>query len=505
MSTLSELLPAGGGGQNQVEFTASGTLPNGKPVILKSDGTVEVVEETTTSVSESIPSGSEIVFRSIATEYVSVAFDPNNASKFILAYKDFGNGTYDGLVMMGTISGSSISFGTAVTFDNSQISMPHIAFDPNNTNKFVVAYGGYNDKLRAIVGTISGTSISFGSYAELGTAQRTVRGLTMDANTAGKFIVLYTDYGNSGYTTLVVGTISGTSISYGTPAVAYTSTTYAGGVKFDPNTAGKFVVVYMGSPSSNDYGVAKVGTVSGTSISLGTAYVFQSDDCQDMTLDFDPSTTDKFVVAYRSRPSPWHGAARVGTISGTTISFGTKVTFDTTRVQKVSMAFDAKNTNTGKLAIFYTDADNGMVGKAVVGTVSGTSISFGTPTSIYSGYLFSTALAFDPANQGRFVMAYIDRYSSRYGRIKLGQMGYTNTTTNMTTSNLLGISAEAAASGATAKIDTWGGINESQSGLTIASDYYVQGDGTLSTTSTAPAQQIGKAVSATTINMRDLT
>ena len=32
MSNLSELLPAGGAGKN-VDFVASGTLPNGKPVI----------------------------------------------------------------------------------------------------------------------------------------------------------------------------------------------------------------------------------------------------------------------------------------------------------------------------------------------------------------------------------------------------------------------------------------------------------------------------------------
>ena len=40
MSNLSELLPTGGG-QNAVDFVASGTLPNGKAVILKADGTVE--------------------------------------------------------------------------------------------------------------------------------------------------------------------------------------------------------------------------------------------------------------------------------------------------------------------------------------------------------------------------------------------------------------------------------------------------------------------------------
>jgi hypothetical protein len=41
--------------------------------------------------------------------------------------------------------------------------------------------------------------------------------------------------------------------------------------------------------------------------------------------------------------------------------------------------------------------------------------------------------------------------------------------------------------------------------LTIASDYYAQADGTISTTSTSPAQLIGKAISATQINIKDYT
>ena len=60
MSNLSELLPSGAG-QNQVEFVASGALPNGQPVILKANGQVEVVADS--SIAESIPAGSEAVLR----------------------------------------------------------------------------------------------------------------------------------------------------------------------------------------------------------------------------------------------------------------------------------------------------------------------------------------------------------------------------------------------------------------------------------------------------------
>ena len=77
--------------------------------------------------------------------------------------------------------------------------------------------------------------------------------------------------------------------------------------------------------------------------------------------------------------------------------------------------------------------------------------------------------------------------------------------TNLTATNLLGIAAGAILDTATGTINTWGSRNEVQSGLTIASDYYAQEDGTITTTSTSPAQLLGKALSATQINIKDYT
>lgn len=52
-------------------------------------------------------------------------------------------------------------------------------------------------------------------------------------------------------------------------------------------------------------------------------------------------------------------------------------------------------------------------------------------------------------------------------------------------------------------LPTGGGINEAQSGITIASNYYVQADGSIATT--VSDVEIGQAISATTINIRNLT
>ena len=62
------------------------------------------------------------------------------------------------------------------------------------------------------------------------------------------------------------------------------------------------------------------------------------------------------------------------TVSGTSISFGTPVVFEAAETDGISIVYD---TNAQKIVIAYRDAgDSNGYGKAIVGTVSGTSISF---------------------------------------------------------------------------------------------------------------------------------
>ena len=106
--------------------------------------------------------------------------------------------------------------------------------------------------------------------------------------------------------------------------------------------------------------------------------------------------------------------------------------------------------------------------------------------------------AFD-SNASSVVIAYKDTGNSNYGT----SVVFKTVTQNV--SDFIGITAGAISDTATGTINTWGSLNEVQTGLTIASDYYVQGDGTITTTSTSPAQLIGKAISATQINIKDYT
>jgi hypothetical protein len=167
LSNLSELLPSGGA-QNVVEFVASGTLPNGKPVILNSNGTVTAVAESSGTGAVIPASSSPQALSAYQDAWFSIAFSPNSANVFVLAYRETSGGSRRGSCVIGTVSGTSISFSSVFVFNSNDSIYMDIAFDPSNPTTFALAY---TDKVNnsnfagtVRLGTISNNnSISYGS------------------------------------------------------------------------------------------------------------------------------------------------------------------------------------------------------------------------------------------------------------------------------------------------------------------------------------------------------
>ena len=478
MTNLTDLLPAGAGGK-QVSFTASGTLSSGQTVALQSDGTVTAIATSGASV------GSGTVFESADSSYVSATFD-SNSNKVVISYQDSGNSNY-GTAVVGTVSGTSITFGTPVVFESANAYDQSITFD-SNANKVVICYvdAGNSSRGTAIVGTVSGTSISFGTASTFNTGVTTQTTATFDSN-ANKIVVAYRDNGNSSYGTAAVGTVSGTSISFGSETVFQSATTTELSATFDTNS-NKVVITYKNGGNSN-YGTAIVGTVSGTSISFGTAVAFESATTTYTSATFD-SSSNKIVIAYRDGGNSGNGTAIVGTVSGTSISFGSAVVFQSSDTEYISATFDSSN---NKVSISYKDNGN-TKGKAIVGTVSGTSISFGTAVEYESSSSPQwISSAFD-SNAGSVAIAYKDTGNSNYGTAVVLQ------TVTKNVADFIGIADAAISDTASGNITIKGGIAANGlSSLTPGSTYYVQDDGTLSTTSSSVTA--GKALSATSINL----
>jgi hypothetical protein len=485
MSNLSELLPTGGG-QNAVDFVATGTLASGQTVALKSDGTVVAVVET--SVSQSVGSPTTYMFNSALEN--QACYDTVN-NKVIVSFVSAGSPS----AVVGTVSGTSISFGSVVNLPGGSGEYLVCAFD-TNSNKVVFSFtAAVNSNYgTSVVGTVSGTSISFGSTVVFNSGSTYYCKTTFDS-TNNKVVVIYQDVSNADRGTAIVGTVSGTSISFGSEVVFNTGTQGQGqDIVFDP--ASEKVVLLYGNVSNGQYGTACIGTVSGTSISFGTAVIFASNATYGISADYD-STSDKIIIAIRHNPGTITGSAFFGTVSGTSISFSAKSTFDAANVDYLSLTYDPFS---DKFVIFWRDPSSPYQGRARPGTVSVSSLTLENEVTFESGGTAYIGSVFDP-DTNQIVVAFKDEGNSNYGKALM----FRNASTSSNNTSFIGITAEAISNAATGAVNVYGGINEAQSGLTIASDYYVQTDGTLTTASASPAVKVGQAISATTINMMDLT
>ena len=429
------------------QFVASGVLSTGDAVVVNSDGTVSVIGSSGSNLSPSPISSSVATFNAGGTtQNIKVSSDPNNSGKFVVIYKDLANSGY-GTAVVGTVSGASISFGSEVVFRSGEIAGCDLSFDPNTSNKFVVTYQA-NDApyyCSVKVGTISGTTISFGS--EYTVSDSNLPLVAFDPSSANKFVFAYSDASYVGKA--LIGTVSGTSISFGSASTYESSAVYQNTIAADPNNAGKFIVAYQDSNNSS-YGTAVVGTISGTSISFGTSSVFNSGNTASFSSAFDPNNSGKLAISYRNYANSQYGTAVIGTVSGSSVTFGSPVVFNAGQTEVTSVSFDENNNNV--FAVGYEDIADSYYGKAVFGTISGTSVSFSNEVAFNEARTDFLSIAFDPNQTSSLFIAYRDGADSSKGKAILA------TATNLTSENYIGTAATGAPDGKAAKINIKGAV-----------------------------------------------
>lgn len=484
-TTAASITAAGVGGGGAYDFVASGAISSGDVVVLNNDGTVSVAGNIYTAIDPptvGTPVAHGVTIGNLAP---AAAYDTTN-QKVVIVYDD---GTSNSKAVVGTINGASITFGTPATFYASGTNQSYsfaVAFDPS-TSKVVIA-GSLDFNLRSVVGTVSGTSISFGSSTIVSSGNGNTDVSIVSVNDGGKVVFAWRDSATTyGYSR--VGTISGTSISFGT-AVAYNSASSFGNrIVYDSN-ANKLVVCYENASTSR--GVANIGTVSGTSISFGYTVEFSNGSSIQggsnnmfMGAVFD-NNANKVVVFYRDGSN--NGLAAVGTVSGTSTSWGTPVTIATGQFPSdMSAAFD---NNANQVGFFWRGTSG--YGRLILGEVGGTSITLGTEVVFENALTSYISSCFDSA-QNKFSVTYRDEGNAN----ALTTAVVTASTESSTANNWIGISTEAIADTATGPVTIRYGTNDQQTGLTIGSTYYVADDGSLTTTDTG--RKIGKALATDTL------
>ena len=482
----------------KVYAVASGALGNGKAVIVNSDGTVTKVQIVSSSVSAS--TGSTSTFESARCDSMDATYDTVRDRIFIV-FRDSANSNY-GTGVVGTVSGTSISFGTPVVFNSANSSFMRTGFstqdiDGNSHNKCIIIYrdagnSGYGNAIGATIA--ADDSVAFTSENQWSNNEAVEEiDLAMDTSDSAFGVITYKSSSDDQGNAQVLG-VSSSSLNSYTHSAFNAQETNSSSIAYDASL-NKFIIAYSDGGSS-DRGEAVIATRSSTSLSYTGTTTFDSGSsgkyASSIRVTGDGSGT--IVIGYQNYASSNRPHIIAATTDGSSFSFGSRVSCNSEGSSEVNTV--DYNPDTGKYTYAF-GTDTGP-GKYVIATLSGTTISISSVVQFENGNVqdgLQVGVAYTEGGQQVFCFA--DAQTA--GKAFILQGAYTKNTPNLTSENYIGITPSAYPDGAAVEIQTKGAVNEEQSGLTAGQSYYVQTDGTLSTTAGDPSVFAGTAVSATKI------
>lgn len=200
-------------------------------------------------------------------------------------------------------------------------------------------------------------------------------------------------------------------------------------------------------PNGSSVIVNTAGTVSiveDSDIAFGDeTHVTSSTNGVYMATCFD-GVNNRFVIVYIDNNDSSYGKAVVGEVDGTSITFGTPVNFNAGDTGYIDV--DYNRTDPSKVVIcFRNQAATGNPGQAIVGVITGNSIAFGTAVT-YSGSYASWANKIthigNPAN--KFVIVYREiTNNSNDGMAVVATVSGTNTISFLSPVQFLNASSQA--------------------------------------------------------------
>ena len=499
-ANLTNLPPAGG----SIVGVSSGSITGGKGVIVAADGKLMAASGTnevfgTNTVADTQNGG------------FAATYD-TTANKHVLFYRDGGDSN-KGKVVVGTLSGTTITWGVAVEWDSGPVKVFSAIYDPQN-NKVACLYSDDDDsnKGKVCIGTVSGTTVTMGASIDVFGDHIQHGWLTYCANSDHNYaaVATYQSSPYHGYCRIgKYSTNSGGSTTWPNSPVIYDDSSRAICTTccWD-STANKLVIAY-GRYNSTERGTIIAGTIASDAVTFGTSQVFDTSRTDRLdNVIHNPDTGKNMIVWVEgSNGTNYHTMAREATLSGTTFTFGSEyfvgrdaegalVTTNT-----CSVAYD---TSAKKYMIIYAQTAAGVTEgfSAILDIASDGKISS------KGWYAFRPGLdnmgdshpkmVYDP-DAGKIV-------SYTYNGLNSGTCYYYVQglrQSNMSDNNYIGLSQASYTDGQTAKVDVTGATNEAVSGLSTANKYYVVADGTLSTTADSENITAGVAVAANKLLMRN--
>jgi hypothetical protein len=506
MSTLSELFPSGGT-QNSLDFVAQSAINNGQTVALRSDGKVEPVVQTTIGSSVS----SQVSIRNPASgtggtmSSAVPVFDAANNRYIVFWYDGYrcnlraGAVAANGAITWGTTLGLGISYKSGFAWDSTQ-GYGMVVTSDNSYQVRVISIdsSNYITSSSNVWGGRAGGDSSYGPTVSFDPSSG--RMLIFEAkdiwNSYGPICIPIEITGSSSIT---VGTA--TSISSNQTRLESMQAAYDSVNEITVVTRDVYGLAYPALVPITDTGSG--GVTVGTAVRLGTT-------TEDGSLVVSMNGSEGVAVhdMYSGSGSTYRVVGYAFDVSGTTITAGSPTNFGSYASRTVPYSLGVTYENRSNTYVTTWNQQSGSVAYFALATKSSSSISWSSigtinstnPAAFVNGRRMTNAAApSTSAGYGFILFPYItDSSGTRDYVYRLVTPSYSQSNS----ADFIGTANAAISSGATGGITVLGGLVTNQTGLTAGSDYFVQGNGTLGTTSTSVAA--GKAISAQSISLVDL-
>ena len=491
-------LPASGA---TVQLTASGSISNNQSVIVNSSGQAVAVASSTVDPNPCILSSFNALSDTNSTYWSDSTYDSNTQCMVtVYSYGSSGIRYY-----VGTVSTSGVSWGSVQTVTTSY-QYRELQIEADGNGKVALSAHKWSSwgNLELRVGTInsSAKTVSWGSDTNYGYAGTSGRHVSMPRwTTTNNIAIARRENVSSDDMIVEVFSVSGTSITNNN--WQYSIATGAA----QPSLAyrnGKLVYVCR-RKSGNTLDIRVANVASNGSLTWGNLYnrtgVYPNMQAESVAFVHD----ERFIIAFWDNSSS-KGFSRIYSWTGSTpdVSATGSDTYYTASNEEGYNARVYYDDNRGRVVLAYRQTTGKDKCVIKTGAVSGTTVTWDTST---------TPLSFHNTTNNSDMQENVQlMHDSNRNRAILNNPGtngdvstndftsffveVTSTSTNATTGNFIGFSSAGYSNGQTATINVVSNTT-TQSGLTAGQKYYIQKNGSLSTTADTPSIEAGTALSST--------
>ena len=489
---------------------ASAGITKGKPVIVEADGDFAPVQiageagglQTATALpnqASSSPFKARVAHNWDDNETVAM-YNNSNSSNYPVAVKVIIDGS------------SAITYGTPTVINSSTSPNNNkVIYHPPSGN-YAFLYNTSNNNTYAKVGALaSNGSWSFGSGV-IATGYTCYEADIMYWEAGNKIVVGYQPANANGTWTLLM-TVSGTSTTFSNETQNQNSNT-EGDINLIPVNSTYYMLLSRNN-SNGDY-ETRMCSISGSAITYNKTNNVIANASNEYSMQPRGAmiNTTKVGVVYLSSASTngqMHGV--VGTVSGNTVTWGSEIdillgqNIRQSGPGRLTFTSAANQGSSSKKEFLYTSTINHPSYKPVWVKINASNDTLALDSyEIYDTLGYQQSGAGDGGasnafnnNTDSYIISTTYSTSSQNGVNASSVQVLKNSTiaSNLTAENYIGIAQETVSTNEDVKVTTISGVDANQSNLTPAQIYYVQTDGTLSTTAGSPSVVAGTAIAAT--------